>query len=181
MNELQTATSIDNFSNIILSEKRDYQKYILQRYTWLEEKEIATHSSTLAWKIPWMEEPRRLQLMGLQRVGHNWVTSFYSSVFLSSFWRRKWQPIPVFLPGESHGQRGLVGYSLWGCKESDMTNQLTHTHTITILKICVIFWEYLCKTYAAWCAAAHGVTKSGTWLSNWTRTKTNATQISFKR
>ena len=35
------------------------------------EKEMATHSSTLAWKIPWMEEPRRLQSMGLQRVGHD--------------------------------------------------------------------------------------------------------------
>ena len=40
------------------------------------EKETATHSSTLAWKIPWMEEPGRLQSMGLQRVGHDWVTSF---------------------------------------------------------------------------------------------------------
>ena len=36
-------------------------------------------------------------------------------------WRRKWQPTPVFLPGESHGQRSLVGYSLWGCKELDLT------------------------------------------------------------
>ena len=46
--------------------------------------------------------------------------------FYSSFWSRKWQPTPVFLPGESHGQRGLVGYSLWGCKELDTTKQLTH-------------------------------------------------------
>ena len=36
-------------------------------------------------------------------------------------WRRAWQPIPVFLPGESHGQRSLVGYSLQGCKQLDMT------------------------------------------------------------
>ena len=36
-------------------------------------------------------------------------------------WRRAWQLIPVFLPGESHGQRSLAGYSPWGCKESDMT------------------------------------------------------------
>ena len=36
-------------------------------------------------------------------------------------WRREWQPTPIFLPGESHGQRSLVGYSPWGCKESDMT------------------------------------------------------------
>ena len=41
----------------------------------LLEKEMAPHSSTLAWKIPWMEEPGRLQSMGSQRVGHDWVTS----------------------------------------------------------------------------------------------------------
>ena len=40
-------------------------------------------------------------------------------------WRRKWQPTPVFLPGESHGQRSLAGYSPWGGKESDTTEQLT--------------------------------------------------------
>ena len=39
--------------------------------------------------------------------------------------RRKWQPIPVFLPGECYGQRSLAGYSRWGCKESDMTEHLT--------------------------------------------------------
>ena len=44
------------------------------------EKEIATHSSTLAWKIPWTEEPGRLQSMGLQRVGHDWVTSHTQSM-----------------------------------------------------------------------------------------------------
>ena len=38
------------------------------------------------------------------------------------FWRKKWQPPPVFLPGESHGQRSLVGYSPWGQKESDTLN-----------------------------------------------------------
>ena len=43
-------------------------------------------------------------------------------------WRRAWQPTPVFLPGESHGERSLVGYSSWGCKESDMTERLSmHT------------------------------------------------------
>ena len=40
-------------------------------------------------------------------------------------WRRKWQPIPVFLSGESHGQRSLAGYSPWGCKESGMTERLS--------------------------------------------------------
>jgi len=42
-------------------------------------------------------------------------------------WRRKWQPTPVFLPGESHGGRSLVGYSPWGCKESDTTELLHFT------------------------------------------------------
>ena len=43
-------------------------------------------------------------------------------------WRREWQPTPVFLPGESHGQRNVVGHRPWGCKESDPTEQLTYTH-----------------------------------------------------
>ena len=44
-------------------------------------------------------------------------------------WRRAWQPTPVFLPGESHGQKSLVGYSPWGLKESDMSEQpSTHMH-----------------------------------------------------
>ena len=46
-------------------------------------------------------------------------------------WRREWQPTPVFLSRESHGQRKLVGYSLWCCKKLDMTEPLIHTHTHT--------------------------------------------------
>ena len=44
-------------------------------------------------------------------------------------WRRAWQPTPVFLPGEFHGQRILEGYSPQDRKDSDMNEQLTHTHT----------------------------------------------------
>ena len=45
-------------------------------------------------------------------------------------WRRAWQPTPLFLLGKSHGQRSLVGYDPWGCKESDTTKWMnTHTHT----------------------------------------------------
>ena len=44
-------------------------------------------------------------------------------------WRRKWQLTPVFLPGESHGQRSLARYSSWGCKELDTTE---HTHNIYV-------------------------------------------------
>ena len=42
--------------------------------------------------------------------------------------RMKWQPTPVVFPGKSHGQRSLVGYGPWSCKESDMTQQLNHNH-----------------------------------------------------
>ena len=116
------------------------------------EKEMATHSSTLAWKIPW-EKTDRLQSMGWQRVGHGWATLLHLLQGLlrwhsgkepayqfrrhkrSRFdprigkvpWRRKWLPISVFLPGKSHGQRSLAGYSLWGHKELDMTEQLNWT------------------------------------------------------
>ena len=64
------------------------------------------HSSTLAWKIQWKEEPSGLQSVGSIRVGHNWATSL--SLFTFIHWRRKWQPTPVFLPGESQG-RGEPG------------------------------------------------------------------------
>ena len=84
------------------------------------EKAMATHSSTLAWKIPWTEEPGGLQSMGLLKVEHYWVTS--RSLFTFIHWRRKWQPTPVFLPGESQGQGSLVGCHLWGHTESDTTD-----------------------------------------------------------
>ena len=80
---------------------------------------MAPHSSTLAWKIPWTEEPGRLQTMGSRRVGHDWATSL--SLFPFMHWRRKWQPTPVFLPGESQGRGSLVGRRLWGRTESDTT------------------------------------------------------------
>ena len=79
----------------------------------------APYSSTLAWKISWMEEPGGLQSMGSLRVGHSWATSL--SLFTSMHWRRKWQPTPVFLPGESQGRGSLVGCRLWGHTESDTT------------------------------------------------------------
>ena len=72
---------------------------------------MALHSSTLAWKIPWTEEPGGLQSMGSLRVGHDWATSL--SLFTFMHRRRKWQPTPVFLPGESQGRGSLVGCRLW--------------------------------------------------------------------
>ena len=85
----------------------------------LLELAMAPHSSTLAWRIPWTEEPGGLQSMGSLRVGHDWATSLSRFTFMH--WRRKWQPTPVFLPGESQGWGSLVGCRLWGCTESDTT------------------------------------------------------------
>ena len=83
------------------------------------EKAMAPHSSTLAWKTPWTEEPGRLQSIGSLRVGHDWATSL--SLFTLMHWRRKWQPTPVFLPGESQERGSLMGCRLWGHTESDTT------------------------------------------------------------
>ena len=81
----------------------------------LSEKAMAPRSSTLAWKIPWTEDPGRLQSMGLQRVGHNWATSLSRFPFMH--WRRKWRPTPVFLPGESR-DRGAWWAAVYGVAQS---------------------------------------------------------------
>ena len=86
------------------------------------EKAMAPHSSTLARKIPWTEEPGGLQSMGSQTVGYDWATSL--SLFTFMHWRRKWQPTPVFLPGVSQGRGSLVGCHLWGRTESDTTEAI---------------------------------------------------------
>ena len=105
-------------SLIISSYKKHIKVFASKKSCWLE-KAVAPHSSTVAWKIPWMEEPGRLQSMGSLGVGYDWVTSLYFFAFM--YWRRKWQPTPVFLPGESQGQWSLVVCRLWGCTESDTT------------------------------------------------------------
>ena len=100
--------------------ERESQTSYINTYIWnLAERAMAPHSSTLAWKIQWAEEPGGLQSMGSLRVRQDWVTSL--SLFTFMHWRRKWQPTPVFLPGESQGRRSLVGYRLWGRTESDTT------------------------------------------------------------
>ena len=80
---------------------------------------MAPHSSILAWKIPWVEEPGGLQSMESLKVGHDRVTSLSHFTFMHG--RRKWQPTPVLLPGESQGRGSLVGCRLWGRTESDTT------------------------------------------------------------
>ena len=79
------------------------------------EKEMATHSSTLAWEILWTAEPGGLQSLGSQKESETTeqlnnnrsggVSSIFCSVLVISFWRRQWPPTPVLLPGKSHGWR----------------------------------------------------------------------------
>ena len=134
----------------------------------LEEKAMATHSSILAWKIPWMEEPGRLQSMGSRRVGHDWGTSLLLFTFMH--WRRKWQPTPVLLPGKSHGRRSLVGCSPWGRKELDMTEWLHFHFSLS----CIGEGDgnpFQCSCLenprdgGAWWAAIYGVAQGRTWLT----------------
>ena len=90
-----------------------------------------THSSTLAWRIPGTEEPGGLQSMGSRRVRHDWATSL--SLFTFMRWRRKWQPTPVLLPGESQGRGSLVGCRLWGREESDTTEPLPYHFSLACI------------------------------------------------
>ena len=111
--------------------------------------------------------------MELRRVGHDRATSL--SLFTFMHWRRKWQPTPVFLPGESQGWGSLVGCSPWGRTESDMTERL-HFH-----------FSFSCigegkgnplqcsclenpRDVGAWWAAIYGVAQSRTRLSVFTLT-----------
>ena len=98
-----------------------------------------------------MEEPGRLHIV--HGVSKSWTRlRDFTFILSGSFWRGKWQPTPVFLPGESDGGRSLVGYSLWGCKESDMTERLNWTElnwrvkgSFFSLMDILLFWYHLSK------------------------------------
>ena len=110
----------EQFCHAVFTSLPSLNVYLLKMIADLtSERAMAPHSSSLAWKIHWMEEPSRLQSMESLRVGYDSATSL--SLFTFMHWRRKWQPTPVFLPGESQGQGSLVGCRLWGCTESDTT------------------------------------------------------------
>ena len=93
---------------------------------------MAPHSSTLAWKIPWTEEPGGLQTMGSRRVGHDWVTSL--SLFPFMHWRRKWQLTPVFLTGESQGW-GAWWAAVYAVAQSRTRLKRLSSSSSTLLKI----------------------------------------------
>ena len=111
-------------------------------YSHLLEKAMAPHSSTLAWKIPRTEEPGRLQSVGLLRVRHDWATS--PSLLTFMHWRRKWQPTPVFLPGESQGQREPSGLpSVGSHRVGHDWSDLAAAAATFIFIIIFILWIYL--------------------------------------
>ena len=81
--------------------------------TWLSEKAMATHSSTLAWEIPWMAEPGRLQTMRSRRVGHDWVTSF--SLSCTGEGNGKWLQYSCL---ENPSDRGAWWGAIYGVSQS---------------------------------------------------------------
>ena len=90
---------------------------------------LATHSSTLTWKI--------------HGVAKSWTQlRDFTFTFTFMHWRRKWQPTPVFLPGESQGRRSLVGCHLWGCTESD-TTEVTQQQQHAFLDPTVKWWLFI--------------------------------------
>ena len=88
------------------------------------EKEMATHSSILHWRIPWSEEPGRLQSTGSKKVGHDWVTSLTI----------------VGLPGKSHRQRNLADYSPLDGRRVGYDLVTEQQQQIVVLQCCVSFW-----------------------------------------
>ena len=121
---------------------------------------MAPHSSTLAWKIPWTEEPGRLQSMGSWRVGHDWVTSL--SLFAFMHWRRQWQPTPVFLPGESQGRGSLMGCHLWGRTESDTTEATQQQQQQSFYRL----FRHITSTFKTETTLPNYIRKQGRWLQN---------------
>ena len=130
---------------------------------------MATHSSILAWRIPWIEEPGGLQSMGC-RVRHYWATNKYKYIYMAFWWLRQericmqcrrlrfnpwtrkmpwkteWLPTPVFLSREFYRQGSLAGYSPLSHKESDMTEQLTLS-LFSCVCVCVCMYTYIHTIY----------------------------------
>ena len=110
---------------------------------------MATHSSTLAWKIPWTEEPGRLQSMGSPRVKHDWATSL--SLFTFMHWRRKWQPTPCSCL-ESPRDRGTWWVAVYGVTQSwTRLKQLSSSSSSISLVVFKIFLKkYFSVIFLVW-------------------------------
>ena len=149
-----------------MSSRLGFRKWVVVEQP--SEKAMAPHSSTLAWRIPWTEEPGGLQSMGSLRVSHDWVTSL--SLFTCMHWRRPWHPTPVLSPGESHGWRSLVGCSAWGRWESATTERLHFHFSLSCIgegndSPLQCSYQENPRDGGAWWAAVYGLAQS------WTRLK----------
>ena len=109
------------------------------------EKAMAHHSSTLAWKIPWIEEPGGLQSMGSQRVKDTIAPSL--SLFTFMHWRRTCQPTPEFLPGESQGWRSLVGYHYGVTQTRTRLKRLSSSSSMELENVLIQFF-YIAVQYS---------------------------------
>ena len=133
-------------------------------FIWLHlEKAMAPHSSTLAWKIPWTEEPGGLRSMGLQRVGHDWATSL--SLFTFMHWRGKWQPTPVFFL-ENPREGGAWWAAVYGVAQGrtrlkrlssssigliySMPNLLLHPAEFSLVVACKLSCPVPCGILVSW-------------------------------
>ena len=110
-------------------------------YTEDMEKSMATHSSTLALKVPWTEEPGRLQSMGSLRVGHDWVTSL--SLFTFMHWRRQWQPLQCSCL-ENPRDGGAWWAAVYGVAQSQTRLKRLSS---SILKTKCYFYEFYFLSY----------------------------------
>ena len=147
------------WSSFIYYFKNIFYSLIYLWLHWVLEKAMAPHSSTLAWKIPWAEEPGRLKSLGLQRVGHNWATSL--SLFTFMHWRSQWQPTPVFLPGESQGRGSLVCCRLWCHTVRHDWSDLAAA--AAALGLCCCLWVFAsCSAWAS-VVAEHSLGSCGAW------------------
>ena len=112
----------------LLSEKLPKKKFFfLVPALWLVREGNGSPLQYSCLENPWTEEHGRLQSMGSLRVRHDWATAL--SLFTFMHWRRKWQPTPVFLPGESQGRGSLVG-AVYGVAQSrTQLNRLSSSST----------------------------------------------------
>ena len=118
----------------------------------------ATYVTTFSLCYPKNQKVKKLK--SRRRTHDNCFQNICLTRFMQNFWSRKWQPIPVFLPGKFHGPRSLAGQSPWGCKESETTEQLrTHARmqnfvmSVSSLKFIneISHSFILCSSTQAWC------------------------------